>query len=171
MIIRFVLSQRWKKCFYPNETLLIPTISYLHIPTCFKSCKNICIPSTPYFQLLLFRLLSLCPHLFPQGFSCWPEKLVQEPHFTDSSFRFCSPTKRRMQYNLSQNLVLTSICPVFIVKWFRYNQWTYAESHLTFSMVFFSILLLSILYLNPFMSGMHCESQTSPGCLETAGLS
>lgn len=42
-----------------------------------------------------------------------------------------------MQYNHSQNLVLTSICPIFIVKWFRYNQWTYAESHLTFSMFFF----------------------------------
>lgn len=86
VIIRFLLSQRWEKCFYPNETLLIPTKSYLLILKHFKSCKNICIPPTQCSQYLLFKLLSLCPHLFPQGFSSWPGKLVLEYYFTGSQF-------------------------------------------------------------------------------------
>lgn len=91
----------------------------------------------PIFPVSFIQTLITLPHLFPQGFSFWPGKSVKEHDFTDSSFRFCSPTKSRMQHNLSQNLVLTSMCPIFIVKWFRYNQWTCAESHLTFSMIFF----------------------------------
>lgn len=96
VIIRFLLSQRWQKWFYPNETLLIPTISYLHIPNSFKSCKNICILPTQSSQFLLFKLLSLCPHLFPQGFSSWPGKLVPEYYFTDSqSFQVLFPIRKQ----------------------------------------------------------------------------
>lgn len=77
-----------------------------------------------------------CPHLFPKGFSVWPGKLVPEYYFTDSPSRFCSPSKNRMQQSLSSNSVLTSICPFCIVKRFRYDQRTRAESHFTLYMFF-----------------------------------
>lgn len=41
--------------FYPNETLLIPTKSYLHIFKSFKLCKNIYTHPTPSCQFLLVR--------------------------------------------------------------------------------------------------------------------
>lgn len=190
VIIRLPLSQGWEKSHLKDEIhCQISTISKMRI--CFiqmrhsqlqqyPTCIFLCVSNIARTSVYLLRHISSffysnsylsAPTFFPQGFSFWRGKSVKENNFTDTSFRFCSPTKSRMQHNLSESCSHKCLPHFHIVKWFRSNQWICAESHLTFSMIFFSILLLSILYLNPFMSGMHCESQASSGCLEIAGLS
>lgn len=152
VIIRFLLSQRWQKCFYPNETPLIPTKSYLHIPNSFKSCKNICILPTQSSQFLLFKLIPLPPP-FPTGFLLLARKISTRILFhRQSVLSGFVPHLKAGCNRISLRILFSQVfAPFFIVKWFRYNQRTWAESHLTFYMFFpsfcyqFYILILPCL--------------------------
>lgn len=105
------------------------------------------------FPVSFIQALISLPPPFPTGFLLLAKQISTRILFHRQSVisGFVSHLKAGYNRMSLRILFLQVFAPFFIVKWFRHNQWTWAESHLTFYMFFpsccyqFYILILPCL--------------------------